>query len=90
MVIAKMDHSRSEIPNHLRKHITRLAFIGGCFLALTVDVVPVLARVITNAAGQAIDLSGFAIVFTTVVILATLTAAQGRPTERRIVASPLP
>jgi hypothetical protein len=50
--------------------------------------VPVLARVITTAAGQAIELSGFAVVFTTVVILATLAAAQGGPAGRRIVGSP--
>jgi preprotein translocase subunit SecY len=88
VLIARMEHPRSEIPDHVRRHITRLAFIGGCFLALTVEVVPVLARLITTAAGQAIELSGFAVVFTTVVILATLTAAQGGPGERRIVGSP--
>jgi preprotein translocase subunit SecY len=84
VLIARVEHAPSEI----RKHITLLAFIGGCFLALTVEVVPVLARVITTAAGQAIELSGFAVVFTTVVILATLTAAQGGPAGRRIVGSP--
>jgi preprotein translocase subunit SecY len=86
VLIARVEHPRSEI----RKHITLLAFIGGCFLAVTVEVVPVLARVITTAAGQAIELSGFAVVFTTVVILATLTAAQDRPSTRRLVGSALP
>jgi preprotein translocase subunit SecY len=86
VLIARVEHPPSEI----RKQITLLAFIGGCFLALTVEVVPVLARTITTAAGQAIELSGFAVVFTTVVILATLTAAQDGPSTRRLVGSALP
>jgi preprotein translocase subunit SecY len=90
VVVVGMDHSRTEIPAYLRRHMKRLAFIGGCFLALTVELVPFLERIITNAAGDAIPMSGFDAVLVVVVILAILTATEGRPAARTVVASPLP
>jgi preprotein translocase subunit SecY len=90
VAIAGMDNSRTEIPKYVRPHITRLALIGGFFLALTVELVPVLERVITNAAGDAIPLSGFDVVLVVVVILTTLSAAQRRRVDRGVVASYLP
>ena len=90
VAFARLDQSRTDVPTYLRRHITRFAFVGGCFLAIMVEVVPLLALLITGATGDAIQLSGFDVVVIVVVIMAIATAAQGEPRTTTVIASAVP
>lgn len=89
MFVVKLDHLRAGTPNYLRAHIMRLAFLGGCFLALTVEMTPSVELAIARGAGPVIPLSGVSVVLTVVVVMAIVGAASHRADTRSNVASAL-
>jgi preprotein translocase subunit SecY len=63
----------------LTRSITRLTFIGGSFLALTVVVLPVVEWNVSRVAGHGIGMSGFDVVLvTTMIILIVRSLEQSR------------
>jgi len=91
--VVTLDFRWSGLQAKLRKRYTRLAFIGGSFLALAVVVVPVLDWNLTIAEGRGTPVSGLSTVLVAAVILAIvgrIEAAAHTGKGLLIQMSPLP
>ncbi len=80
--VVACDLAGAQIPRHVVSHITRLTFIGGTCLALSVSVVPVLEHVASRMAGTALTMSGIDAVLVVAVIIAIIRTLE-KPSESR-------
>ncbi|HKB17826.1 MAG TPA: hypothetical protein VKF28_02240 [Candidatus Dormibacteraeota bacterium] len=83
-----VDGRVAPFPPHLRAHVTRLAVIGGLFLAFAVIAVPVANHFLTRAAGQSISISGADVLLVVAVILVAVRSIEGYRPVVPFTASP--
>jgi len=80
-------------PRELAYYVSRLTFIGGSFLALTVVVLPVLEWNVSIAAGHGIGMNGFDVVLVTsmlIFIVRSLEQSRERVTAPPVLMSRVP
>lgn len=83
-----VDGRVAPFPSRLRAHVTRLAVIGGLFLAFAVIAVPVANHFLTRAAGQSISISGADVLLVVAVILFAVRSIEGYRPVVPFTASP--
>src|SRR5260370_11692505 len=81
-LVVTLDFRWSGVPAKLRKRYTRLAFVGGSFLALAVVVVPVLDWNLTIAEGRGTRMVGLSTVLLPPVLLPILAPLPTTPPTR--------
>ena len=86
--VAAYEYRILHTPSHLRTHVTRLALIGGLFLALAVIAVPVADHLLTGAAGNVIPMSGAEVLLVVAMVLITVRLIEGHKTEAPFTRAP--
>ena len=76
------------VPANLRRHVARLALIGGLFLALVIVVAPVADHLVTGAAGRVIPMSGVEVLLVAALVLMTIRSIEGHRTVAPFTRSP--
>ena len=87
--IAQVDFWTIPGPAEIRRHVPRLALIGGVFLALVTVGLPVVADWLVRRPGTAIPPSGYSVVLVVAVVLVVVRSIEGRRPVPPLTASPL-
>ena len=88
LFVAASDERLMAVPANLRRHVARLALIGGLFLALVIVVAPVADHLVTGAAGRVIPMSGVEVLLVAALVLMTIRSIEGHKTVAPFTRSP--
>ncbi len=86
--VALYDNRLLPVQSRLRAHVTRLAFIGGLFLALAIMAAPLADHLLTGAAGTIIPMSGAEVLLVVAMVLITVRLIEGHKTVAPLTMSP--
>src|SRR5205807_2861567 len=77
LFIAQVDHWMLPGTPEARRHVPRLALLGGGFLALATAGVPVAAHLVMVRSGTLIGVSGYDVVLVTALVLIVVRGIEG-------------